>query len=58
MAQSKFGKKVVLRTVKHAAAAEIPKKDLVPNITPGVIKSGGAVVKPRRGRGPRAGGNR
>lgn len=50
MAQSKFGKKSLLRTVKQAAAAEMPKKDLGQNITSGFIKTGGAVVKPRRGR--------
>jgi hypothetical protein len=51
MAQSKFGKKSLLRTVKQAAAAEMPKKDLGPDITPGFIKTpSGAIKKKSRGR--------
>ena len=45
MAQSKFGKKSLLRTVKQAAAAEIPKKDLGPDITPGFVRAKSGAIK-------------
>ena len=49
MAQSKFGKKSLLRTVKQAAAAKI-KKDLGPDITPGFIKTQSGTIK-KKSRG-------
>ncbi len=54
MAQSKFGKKSLVRTVKQAAAAEMPKKDLGPDITPGYVRTKSGAIK-RDVLGPRAG---
>ena len=54
MAQSKLGKKSLLRTAEQAAAAEMPQKDLGPDITPGFMKTKKGTIK-RNVLGPTAG---